>query len=472
MNADRRELNHLRLTDVGFACYSAHLHSARYCTGDSVSSARSLNLSLPPPSHPLSPLMSAAAPSSTAPSASAPPVVETERRYTPYLKLKYGVNPNQQPAVIATIGSSPPPFTVLNGTPGYINLLDALNAWQLVTELREATGLAAAASFKHVSPAGAAVCVPLSSGLSSVYDVGGLSLTPSALAYLRARQTDPKCAFGDFAALSDTVDEETALFLKREVSDGIIAPDYTEAALAILKQKKAGAYIVLKADPNYQPPSIEYRELFGVCFAQHRNQVRFDRQSFSNVVTADRTPLPAAAVVDLLVASITAKYTQSNSVVYAKDGQTIGVGAGQQSRVDCVKLAGSKAEVWWLRQSERVRQLSFKDSVKRVERVNARIAFIEGDMSDEEHREWAQQMNDLPAPLSREERASWLSELRGVSVCSDAFFPFADNIHQLARRGVQFIAQAGGSVQDKQVIDAANQYDMHMALTGVRLFHH
>ena len=280
------------------------------------------------------------------------------------------------------------------------------------------------------------------------------------------------CSFGDFAALSDTVDEETALFLKREVSDGIIAPDYTEAALAILKGKKNGAYIVLKADKAFQPSPIEYREVYGLCFAQHRNETRFTAASFSNLVTADRTPLPESAVVDLLVASITAKYTQSNSVVYAKDGQTIGVGAGQQSRVDCVKLAGSKAEVWWMRQSERVRQLSFKDDVKRVERVNARIAFIEGDMSDEEHNEWAQQLTTAPAALTADERRAWLGELSGVSVCSDAFFPFPDNIHQCARRGVQFIAQAGGSVQDKQVIDAANHYNMRMAFTGVRLFHH
>ena len=268
------------------------------------------------------------------------------------------------------------------------------------------------------------------------------------------------------------MDEETALFLKREVSDGIIAPDYTPAALEILKAKKGGAYIVLKADSAFTPPPIEYREVFGLCFAQQRNDARFDRQSFSRVVTADASPLPDAAVVDLLVASITAKYTQSNSVVYAKDGQTIGVGAGQQSRVDCVKLAGSKAEVWWLRQAERVRQLSFKDSVKRVERVNARIAYLEGDMSAEEQSEWAQQLTAVPAPLTADERRAWLSQLRGVSVCSDAFFPFADNIHQCARRGVQYIAQAGGSVQDKQVIDTANKYGMHMAFTSVRLFHH
>ena len=416
--------------------------------------------------------MSSTAVPPSASSSSAVPAVATERHYTPFLRLKYGVNPNQQPAVIATIGQSQPPFTVLNGTPGYINLLDAVNAWQLVSELREATGLPAAASFKHVSPAGAAVAVPLSASLSSIYDIGGLSLTPSALAYLRARQTDPKCSFGDFAALSDTVDEETALFLKREVSDGIIAPDYTEAALAILRQKKAGAYIILKAERHFQPPPIEYRELYGLCFAQQRNDVKFSARSFDNVVTADRSAIPASAVVDLLVASITAKYTQSNSVVYAKDGQTIGVGAGQQSRVDCVKLAGAKAEVWWLRQSDRVRQLSFNEAVKRVERVNARIAFIEGGMSEDEQSEWSQQLSEAAVPLTEAERRSWLSELRGVSVCSDAFFPFPDNVHQCARRGVQYIAQAGGSVQDKQVIEAANKYNMHMAFTGVRLFHH
>ena len=414
--------------------------------------------------------------SSAADGASSRPAaeVETVREYHPLLKLKYGVNPNQHPAVVCTVGSSAAaPFRVLNGTPGYINLLDALNSWQLVRELREATGLAAAASFKHVSPAGAAVAVELSPELAAVYDVGDLGLTPSSLAYLRARQTDPKCSFGDFAALSDEVDEATALFLKREVSDGIIAPSFTPKALEVLKAKKGGAYIVLQADAAFQPPAIEYREVYGLCFAQLRNSSAFTPQSFSRLVTAEHGPLPPAAVRDLLVACITAKYTQSNSVVYAKDGQTIGVGAGQQSRVDCVKLAGSKAEVWWMRQAERVKALPFKAEVKRVERVNARIAFIEGDdMTDAEREDWATQFTRAPEPLTREEKAAWMRQLKGVSLCSDAFFPFPDNVHQCARRGVQFIAQTGGSVQDQQVIDTANKYGMTMAFTGVRLFHH
>jgi phosphoribosylaminoimidazolecarboxamide formyltransferase/IMP cyclohydrolase len=428
--------------------------------------------------------MSASLPSAASVAAS----VALHRDYVPFLTLKYGVNPNQQPALLAlpratsdvadaaqsTSSSPPAPFRVLHGVPGYINLLDALNSWQLVRELKEATGLTAAASFKHVSPAGAAVAVPLSPALSELYDAGGLSLTPAAVAYLRARQTDPKCSFGDWAALSDEVDEATALFLKREVSDGIIAPSFTAAALDILRHKKGGAFIVLQAEPGFRPPAIEYRELYGACFIQQRNASLLNPASFSNIVTADRSPLPASAVLDLLVASITAKYTQSNSVVYAKDGQTIGVGAGQQSRVDCVKLAGSKAEVWWLRQHPRVRQLAFREDVKRVERVNARIAFIEGDMSEEEWEDWRRQLQqpDSASPLTAAERAAWLRELSGVSLCSDAFFPFADNVHQAARRGVAFIAQAGGSVQDKQVIAAADKYSIKMAFTGVRLFHH
>ena len=401
--------------------------------------------------------------------------MDLHHSYTPFLTLKYGVNPNQKPALLATptTSSASPPFRVLNGVPGYINALDALNAWQLVRELREATGLPAAASFKHVSPAGAAVAVELSPALSAIYDVGDLQLTPSALAYLRARQTDPKSSFGDFAALSDEVDEATAAFLKREVSDGIIAPSYTAAALQLLRSKKERSYIILQADASYSPPPFEYRELYGLCFAQLRNSTSISPVSFQRIVTADQTPLPPHAVRDLLVACITAKYTQSNSVVYAKDGQTIGVGAGQQSRVDCVKLAGSKAEVWWMRQHERVAALPLKQSVKRVERVNARIAFIEGeDMTEAEREEWQLQLTRVEQPLSREEKAAWMKQLSGVSVCSDAFFPFPDNIHQCARRGVDFIAQTGGSKQDQLVIDAANRYGMRMTFTNIRLFHH
>lgn len=397
--------------------------------------------------------------------------VDTSRSYKPYLPLKYGCNPHQKPALIATIGDATAPFTVLNGTPGYINLLDALNSWQLVKELRDATGLPAAASFKHVSPAGAAVAVPLAEGMAEIYDVGGLALTPVALAYLRARQTDPKCSFGDFAALSDEVDAETAMFLKREVSDGIIAPSFTPEALEILKQKKSGSYIILKADPEFQAPEVEYREVFGLCFAQHRNTATFNRDSFKQVVT-QKNDLTEAAVTDMLVASITAKYTQSNSVVYAKDGQTIGVGAGQQSRVDCVKLAGAKAEVWWMRQSPKAKELTFKPDVKRVDRVNARIAFIEGGMSDWELKLWEAQFTTKVQPLTESDKSAWMQGLKGVAICSDAFFPFADNIHQCARRGVQFIAQAGGSVQDKQVTEAADSYGMTMSFTGTRLFHH
>ena len=398
--------------------------------------------------------------------------IPLSRSYQRVHELKYGVNPHQKPAALLADVNGTFPFKVINGKPGYINVLDALNAWQLVHELRDATGLPSAASFKHVSPAGAAVAVPLDAATAAVYDVAAdANLPPLAIAYIRARQTDPKCSFGDFAALSDTVDADTARFIGREVSDGIIAPGYTPEALTILAAKKGGAYIVLQADKDYVPPAIEYREVFGCVFAQRRNDMRITADAFKEIVTTNKH-LPQNAVTDLLVASITAKYTQSNSVVYAFNGQTIGVGAGQQSRVDCVKLAGAKAETWWLRQAPAVTQLHFKPTVKRTERVNARIAYIDGDMTDVESAEWAKQFESVPQALSADERRQWLSKLTGVSVSSDAFFPFRDNIDQCSRRGVSYIAQAGGSNNDAQVTEAANQYNMTMAKTNIRLFHH
>lgn len=363
------------------------------------------------------------------------------------------------------------PFEVLNGTPGYINLLDALNAYQLVKELREALGLHAAASFKHVSPAGAGLAIPLTAEEAEAYEVTDpASLTPSALAYIRARGADPMCSFGDFAALSDVVDEATAKVLQKEVSDGIIAPGYEPEALKILASKKGGKFIVLKADPNFNPPDVEYREVYGATFKQRRNDVVLSPKDLEKVVTTAK--LSSDAVRDCVMASITIKYTQSNSVGYALNGQVIGVGAGQQSRVDCVKLAGRKVSVWWLRQHPKVRGLSFKSTVKRQERVNARVRYIEGDITDAERPTWEANFETVPAPLSDAEKADFMSSLKGVSLSSDAFFPFRDSIDHASKYGVNFVVQPGGSVQDEQVTDCCNSYGMAMAFTGVRLFHH
>jgi phosphoribosylaminoimidazolecarboxamide formyltransferase/IMP cyclohydrolase len=399
----------------------------------------------------------------------AAPVVT--RVYTPQFPLKYGCNPHQAPAGILSILGTPLPFQVLNGTPGYINLLDALNAYQLVRELRAALGLAAAASFKHVSPAGAGVAVPLSAEEAQAYEVGDPgALTPVALAYIRARGADPMCSFGDFAAVSDVVDEATAKVLQKEVSDGIIAPGYEPAALQILASKKQGKFIVLQATADFTPPPVEYREVYGAAFKQRRNDAFLSPSDLSKVVTTAQ--LPEEAVRDLTIASIAIKYTQSNSVGYALNGQVIGVGAGQQSRVDCVKLAGRKVEIWWLRQHPKVRSLAFKPTVKRQDRVNARVRYIEGDITAAERPLWEANFEDVPSPLTEDEKAAFMGTLQGVSLSSDAFFPFRDSIDHASKYGVTYVVQPGGSVQDTQVTECCNSYGMAMAFTNVRLFHH
>ena len=395
----------------------------------------------------------------------------TEKAYQEQFTLKYGCNPHQKPAAVHSEGGKGLPFQVLNGTPGYINLLDALNAWQLVLELRQALDLPAAASFKHVSPAGAAVGEPLTPVLREVYGVGDKALSPLAVAYLRARGADPMSSFGDFAALSDPVDEATAQVFKSEVSDGVIAPEFAPAALEILRGKKGGNFIVLQADPAYRPPPVEFKEVFGVAFSQQRNDTLFDRSHLENRVTANKE-LGIDAVRDLLVAAITIKYTQSNSVGYALGGQMIGVGAGQQSRVDCTKLAGRKVDIWQLRQHPKVRELPFKAGVRRVDRVNAQVRYIEGDFTNNELRQWQALFDPVPELLSAVERREWLDGLSGVSLASDAFFPFRDSIDQAAQRGVQYIIQPGGSIADEAVTQACDEYGMVMAFSGVRSFHH
>lgn len=410
--------------------------------------------------------------SSSAPDAAAGSVTSTVGKLR---DLKYGCNPHQKPAAVYTSSGAGSPFEVVNGNPGYINLLDALNAWQLVLEMREACGLPAAASFKHVSPAGAAVGVPIAGALAEAYGVTEeeeAALTPLARAYVRARNADPKSSFGDFVALSDPVDECTAALIKREVCDGVIAPGFEGDALATLSSKRGGSFIVLRADPAYRPPPVEYRDVFGVTLAQRRNDTRFSPdEHLARVVTREKA-LPEAARRDLAVASVAAKYTQSNSVVYAVDGQVVGVGAGQQSRVDCVRLAGDKVAVWYLRQHPKVRGLRLRAGLKRAERVNARIAYIQGGFTPEERRAFEALFDEVPEPLSEADKEAFLATLSGVSVSSDAFFPFRDNIDQAAKRGVRYVAQPGGSVQDEPVIAACDEYGMTMAFTGLRLFHH
>jgi phosphoribosylaminoimidazolecarboxamide formyltransferase/IMP cyclohydrolase len=396
------------------------------------------------------------------------------RIYQPEFPLKYGCNPQQKPAQILSRLGTKLPFEVLNGIPGYINLLDAANAWQLVLELKEATGLAAAASFKHVSPAGAAVAVALNDVECAAYEIkpeDAAALTPTALAYLRARNADPMCSFGDFCAVSDMVDEDTALILKKEVSDGIVAPGYTEAALKILKAKKGGKFIILQGSLGYDAGEFEYREVYGMTFSQKRNTIVIGKEHMSNVVTA-KNVLNDAATRDLIVASICIKYTQSNSVGFAKDGMMVGVGAGQQSRVDCVKLAGRKLSTWYLRQHPKVRALPFKDGIKRQDRVNARVRYIEGDFTAEERVRWEVQFNEVPAPLTEEEKNEFMKTSTNVAISSDAFFPFRDSIDHASKLGVTFVAQPGGSVQDPNVTEACDEYGMAMCFTGVRLFHH
>jgi len=395
-----------------------------------------------------------------------------KQNYLQQFELKYGCNPHQKPAAIHSLEGLKLPFSVLNGQPGYINLLDALNAWQLVQELDEVLGLPAAASFKHVSPAGAAVSVPLNDILKEVYDCKDLELSQLATAYIRARGADPLSSFGDFISLSRKVDLSTAKLIRKMVSDGIIAPGFDDDALKLLKEKKGGKYLILLADTEFRAPETEFREVYGVGFSQLRNTVKINEKSLLTEVVTKKKQLSAAARRDLILASITLKYTQSNSVAYALDGQMIGIGAGQQSRVDCTKLAGSKAETWFMRQHPNVRNLPFHEQVSNVERTNARILCIDGGMTEPELRAWKSKFSAPVEALPQEEKTAWLAKLKGVSLSSDAFFPFRDNIDQASKRGVNFIVQPGGSNRDEEVISAADEYEMVMAFSGIRLFHH
>ena len=383
------------------------------------------------------------------------------------LELKYGCNPNQKPAKVF-VEAGELPFEVLNGRPGYINLLDALNGWQLVRELREATNLPAAASFKHVSPAGAATGLPLDDVLKKIYFVGDAELSPQANAYIRARGADRMSSYGDFAILSDECDEPTAKYLKREVSDGIIAPAYSPKALEILKSKRGGNYLILKMNPDYEPPAVETKKIFGVTFEQLRNDIKISEDCLADVPTKNKNFTPEAKR-DLLTALITLKYTQSNSVCYAKSGQAIGIGAGQQSRVHCTRLAGNKADYWFLRQCPKVLELPFKKGVKRPDRDNAIDVYLGGETFADS---WENLFTVKPAPFTDDEKISWLKNLRGVSLASDAFFPFGDNIERAHKSGVEFIAQTGGSIRDDNVIETCDKYNIAMAFTHIRLFHH
>lgn len=389
------------------------------------------------------------------------------------LELKYGCNPNQKPSRIYMADGSELPIQVLNGRPGYINFLDAFNGWQLVSELKKATGLPAATSFKHVSPAGAAVGLPLSDTLAKIYWVDDLGeLSPLACAYARARGADRMSSFGDFISLSDVCDVDTAKLIKREVSDGVIAPGYEPEALEILKEKKKGNYNVIQINPEYEPAALEHKDVYGITFEQGRNELKIDDDFFANIVTENKE-LPKEAKIDLAISMITLKYTQSNSVCFVKDGQAIGIGAGQQSRIHCTRLAGSKADNWWLRQSPQVMNLPFVDSIRRADRDNAIDLYIGEDymdvLSDEA---WPAIFKEKPEVFTREAKREWLDKLTGVSLGSDAFFPFGDNIERAHRSGVQYVAQPGGSVRDDNVIEVCNKYGMTMAFTGIRLFHH
>lgn len=388
------------------------------------------------------------------------------------LLLKYGCNPNQKPSRIFMQEGQELPIEVLGGRPGYINFLDAFNSWQLVRELKEATGLPAAASFKHVSPAGAAVALPLSDTLKRIYFVDDLELSPMACAYARARGADRMSSYGDWVALSDTCDKETATLLAREVSDGIIAPDYTEEALAILKTKRKGTYNIVKIDPAYRPAPVEHKDVFGITFEQGRNEVKIDESLLTNLVTANQE-LPLEAKRDLLISLIALKYTQSNSVCYAKDGQVIGVGAGQQSRIHCTRLAGNKADVWYLRQHPKVLALPFRSDIRRPDRDNTIDVYVSEEYEDVlADGVWETFFTVKPQPLTAEEKKAWLATMSGVSLGSDAFFPFGDNIERAHKSGVAYIAEPGGSIRDDHVIETCNKYGIAMAFTGLRLFHH
>ena len=390
------------------------------------------------------------------------------------LALKYGCNPNQKPSrIYMTEGELP--IEVLNGRPGYINFLDALNGWQLVKELKEATGMPAATSFKHVSPAGAAIGLPLSDTLKKIYFVDDVQipLSPVACAYARARGADRMSSYGDFIALSDTCDAATATLIKREVSDGVIAPDYTEEALQILREKRKGTYNVIKIAPDYVPEPIERKQVFGITFEQGRNEIKLNDQAlFENIPTASKT-FTDEAKRDLMIALITLKYTQSNSVCYVKDGQAIGIGAGQQSRIHCTRLAGNKADIWWLRQHPKVMNLPFVEKIRRADRDNTIDIYISDDYMDVlADGEWQKFFSEKPEPLTREEKQAWIAQNTGVALGSDAFFPFGDNIERAHKSGVQFVTQAGGSMRDDHVIETCDKYGITMAFTGVRLFHH
>lgn len=389
------------------------------------------------------------------------------------LELKYGCNPNQKPSRIYMADGSELPIEVLNGKPGYINFLDAFNGWQLVRELKKATGLPAATSFKHVSPAGASVGRPMSDTLKKIYwvdDMGDLS--PLACAYARARGADRMSSFGDFISLSDVCDADTARLIKREVSDGVIAPGYTDEALEILKAKKNGNYNIIKIDENYTPAPLEHKQVFGVTFEQGRQELPIDDELLSNIVTENKN-IPEEALIDMKISLIVLKYTQSNSVCFVKDGQAIGIGAGQQSRVHCTRLAGQKADNWWLRQCPKVMDLPFKEKIRRADRDNAIDLYIGDEYMDVlADGAWENIFTEKPEVFTKEEKRAWLDKLTDVTLGSDAFFPFFDNIERAHKSGVKYIAQPGGSVRDEAVIDCCNKYNMAMAFTGIRLFHH
>ena len=388
------------------------------------------------------------------------------------LELKYGCNPNQKPSKIFMKDGRELPIEVLNGKPGYINFLDAFNSWQLVKELKEATGIAAAASFKHVSPAGAALALPLSDTLKKIYFVDDMELSPMACAYARARGADRMSSYGDWIALSDTCDASTAKLIAREVSDGVIAPDYTDEALEILKGKRKGGYNVVKIDASYVPAPIEHKDVFGVTFEQGRNELKIDGSLFENIPTACKD-FPEDAKRDLIISLITLKYTQSNSVCYVKDGQAIGIGAGQQSRVHCTRLAGNKADFWFLRPHPKTMNLPFTEGIRRADRDNTIDVYISDDYMDVlADGVWENFFTVKPEPLTREEKRAWLDTMQGVALGSDAFFPFGDNIERAHRSGVQYIAQPGGSIRDDNVIEICDKYGIAMAFTGIRLFHH
>lgn len=388
------------------------------------------------------------------------------------LELKYGCNPNQKPAQIFMANGNDLPLEVLSGKPGFINFLDALNSYQLVKELKIATGFPAAASFKHVSPAGAAIGLPLTKVLEQIYFVEGMELSPLACAYARARGADRMSSYGDFIALSDTCDLATATLISKEVSDGVIAPDYTPEALEILKAKRKGTYAVVKIDKSYTPESIEHKQVFGITFEQGRNELVINDELFCNIVT-DNKVIPSDAERDLIISLITLKYTQSNSVCYVKDGQAIGIGAGQQSRIHCTRLAGNKADIWWLRQNQKVLDLPFKEGVRRADRDNAIDVYISEDYMDVlADGMWQNVFTKCPEIFTREEKREWVNLLSGVALGSDAFFPFGDNIERAKRSGVAYIAQPGGSIRDDNVIDTCNKYNIAMAFNGIRLFHH